>query len=333
LKYFIKEAGRCKNPRQIIKNKRHRDRLADLSKEAAVIKNLIKTVKNSKIVQKAMNSRMGQYVKEVDEVGSALYPKLRKAWGFSYASPVPGTATTVGASYVSSAVAAHTAVKYPKVQAVIDTLNKLAGTMQTEYQVKGKKVYRIYHSSSNFEGAKQPNLEAKYFTRKDEIEDFSEKREIIRRMGVEGMGTFKKLAAVNRVKTEDLSYKEIVKKSPWHMAGILGNTLATPNSLDRAHPVAALLVGAPGALGAHSKNTGESYLGQAAASWQAPALIGAAITIARKKALAPNAVNFGKAFRQAAPSAMISGAGTGVFSYLLGKAFGSNKNYNGKVGR
>ena len=133
-------------------------------------------------------------VKAIDDVGKELYPKSRKVWAGSLLVPEPGIGWLTGTNYwgKSALTAAH--MKSPKVRAVMDSLSKMAGTVQTEYRQEGKKVYKIHHSSSDFEGAKQPNPEVKYFTSKVEIKDFATKREIMRKMQGEKMMSHKKLA-------------------------------------------------------------------------------------------------------------------------------------------
>ncbi len=238
-----------KNPRPEITNTSRRDWSVSLYKDASIAGKLAKQVRASKTVKRIMDSRIGKYVAELNDTSRYLYPKSRKAVMAAPLIPVPGATTVATTTHALPVIATHAATKFPKVQAIVDYLSKTAGTMQTEYQVKGNKVYRIYHSSSNFEGAKQPNIEAKYFTRKDEINDFSEKREILRRLKLDEMSQHKKLA--EKKKTGPLTDKEI--KSKLYAGAILGGTtglyLSGAASMLGSNPGVMMIKGTAAGLG------------------------------------------------------------------------------------
>jgi len=76
-------------------------------------------------------------------------------------------------------------------------LIKQAGTEQTSYQFKGKHVIRTIESTQPFEGATQPDPEAKYFKSSTRVKDFAEQEAIKKRFKVNGMAKFKKAAGMN----------------------------------------------------------------------------------------------------------------------------------------
>jgi len=77
---------------------------------------------------------------------------------------------------------------------------KIAGAMQTEYKFKGNRVFRTITSTQPFEGAKQPNIDQKFFMRTDEVKDFAEKQALLKRFHTEKMTEFKKLSSKRKKK-------------------------------------------------------------------------------------------------------------------------------------
>lgn len=179
-----------------------------MKKEATAVK-AIKRFAQEVLLPKLLKYKAFKAIKGVDDTGKMFYPKLRKAYLASLLFPIPGVAEPVGAAYWLSTLGTHAYFKSPVVKKIIDKfpklasiytpgnicLKKFAGSQQVEYKEVGKKLYRIIHSTQPFEGAKQPDLNAKYFFRKDEIKDFKTKGTILKQLHREKMKFFKKQAS------------------------------------------------------------------------------------------------------------------------------------------
>lgn len=81
---------------------------------------------------------------------------------------------------------------------------------------------------------------------------------------------FMKLAKEDK----ELSFSKLLMRQPLGFVPAIGNYLTAPKEIRKKHVPTALLLGQSGALGAHSKDTGKSYLGRAMA---VPATFGAGI--------------------------------------------------------
>ena len=55
---------------------------------------------------------------------------------------------------------------------------KLAGTEQISFEERGKDIFRIKTSTQPFDGASQPDPEAKFYTQRTKIRDFTTQQEI-----------------------------------------------------------------------------------------------------------------------------------------------------------
>ncbi|MBC8551486.1 MAG: hypothetical protein H8D23_17715 [Candidatus Brocadiales bacterium] len=92
-------------------------------------------------------------------------------------------------------------------------LIKQAGTEQASYEFKGKHVYRTTTSTQPFDGAKQPNPEEKFFTKRERVKDFAEQEAIKRRFKTQDMLGFKKAAAKKCKKKGKKKMKYMTKKA------------------------------------------------------------------------------------------------------------------------